>query len=668
MKNFLRAARLALRHWPNLAAIFVCSLMVAVLWGANLGAVYPFVDVVFRGESMPKRVRREIAEIDAKSAAMRAEIARLRMQLPAARSNNKKVDLQRQIAAAKSRLEAETRAKAWATRLRPFADRYLPDTAFKTLILIVVWLLIGTILKCLFLVANSMLSTRLSEQLTLELRRKFFRSTLRFDLHAFQQQRSGALVSGITNEISKVVKGITTLVGNTLSEPLKMCACVIGAAIISWRLLFLTLIIIPPAIFLMTRLVRLIKRAQAQMLQERAALYVRLWESFTGFATVKAFSREGHERSRFHQACLDLYRRSIHLSRLSALLSPHNEILGLSIVGLTLIVGGHLVLHQETHLLGIQITERPLSMGGLLAFYAFIVGVADPLRKMSHVTSDLQGSFVSADRIYETLDYQPRIADPAEPCDLPPGPLDIVFEHVNFHYQEGLPVLRDLCLRVPFGESLAIVGPNGCGKSTLANLLLRFYDPTCGSITLGGVDLRELRQRDLRRHSGLVTQNTWLFDDSVRRNIRYGSLRATDEQVVEAAKKAHSHRFILEDLPRGYDSRVGQSGNQLSGGQRQRIALARAILRDPQILILDEATSQIDPESETLIHQALQQFIRGRTAIIITHRASTLALADRIAVMDGGRIVDIGTYQELLARCPSFRRFLEHSQTLRASA
>jgi ATP-binding cassette subfamily B protein/subfamily B ATP-binding cassette protein MsbA len=227
-------------------------------------------------------------------------------------------------------------------------------------------------------------------------------------------------------------------------------------------------------------------------------------------------------------------------------------------------------------------------------------------------------------------------------------------------------VLHDLSLRIPHGEKLAIVGPNGCGKSTLTNLIPRFYDPVSGTVRLDHVDLRDMRLSDLRQQIGIVTQHTWLFDDTILNNIRYGRPQATDQQVIEAAKQAHAHQFIEQKLSRGYKTVVGQGGQLLSGGQRQRIALARAILRDPAILVLDEATSQIDLESEQLIHNVLVGFIRNRTAILITHRLSTLALADRILVMDAGRIVDIGTHEQLLSRCTLYSRL--HKIAFRESA
>jgi ABC-type multidrug transport system fused ATPase/permease subunit len=237
---------------------------------------------------------------------------------------------------------------------------------------------------------------------------------------------------------------------------------------------------------------------------------------------------------------------------------------------------------------------------------------------------------------------------------------------VEFAYQPGQPILHDVSLRVAFGETIAIVGPNGCGKSTLANLIPRFADPTGGVIRLDGIPLTDVRIRELRRQIGLVTQETLLFDDTVANNIRYGSPAATQEQVEAAARQAHAHRFIVDQLPKGYETVVGQSGSRLSGGQRQRIALARAILRDPALIILDEATSQVDLESEQLIQNVLEQFVQNRTAVIITHRLAALSLADRIVVMEGGRIVDVGTHAELAQRCPFYVR-LQQLQLERAA-
>jgi ATP-binding cassette subfamily B protein/subfamily B ATP-binding cassette protein MsbA len=256
------------------------------------------------------------------------------------------------------------------------------------------------------------------------------------------------------------------------------------------------------------------------------------------------------------------------------------------------------------------------------------------------------------------IDQQPAIQSPAQPQEFPAGKIAIDIKDLRFSYDPDRPILRGLSFQVPAGTSLAIIGPNGCGKSTLINLLPRFFDPESGSIEFNGTDIRQFNVKQLRRHVGYVTQLTMLFSDTVENNIRYGQPNASRLEVVAAAKKSYADSFINE-LEGGYDADIGEHGGKLSGGQRQRLTLARAILKNPPLLLLDEATSQIDPQSEILIHQALAEFMKGRTSIIITHRLSTLDLVDRIMVMDQGQIVDIGTHAELMKRCETYRKLRE---------
>jgi len=657
MKNFLRAVRLALHYRLTLAGVLCCSLLVAVFWGGNIGGVYPIVEVAIKGKSLQAWVAEKIASTEAKSAELRREIERLEKAPP---PNGKPLEAAAQdVAFLHRRLQAEEAATATARWLQPWIDRYLPADPFRPVVWIVVALMAATAVKDFFLFANNMLVERVVQMVSFDLRKQLYHHMLRMDLGEFGEQRTGTMMSRFNVDLGYLSTGLSTLFGRAILEPLKGLACLIGAAFVCWRLLLFSLLLAPLAGFLIRTLARSIKRANRRALEENAQLMGVLSEAFHGMQTVHAFTMEKHERNRFHKVSKACLQKAMKIAFYSALSKPATEILGLGMVFIALIAGAYLVLNQATHILGIPMCDRPLEWSVLLVFYGLLIGTSDPARKLSDVVNGIQGGLAAADRIFPLLDRQPTIVDPEHPRPAPRPHRRLVFDHVHFHYTPDQPVLRDIHLAVEYGETLCIVGPNGCGKTTLSNLLLRFHDPVAGAVRLDDIDLREMRLRDLRRLVGMVTQQTMLFDDTVYNNIRYGSLQATREEIIAAAQRAHAHRFIEDKLEHGYDTVVGPGGNRLSGGQRQRIALARAILRDPDILILDEATSQIDIESEQQIHLALEQFVRGRTAIIVTHRLATLDLADRILVMDAGRIVDLGTHDELVRRCDLYRRLYD---------
>jgi len=668
MKNFGRALRLALRYRLTFAASIICALAVGVLWGANIGTVFPFLKVAFKGQSLQQWLDLEIDASLQTSAQLTATLDGLHKQLDGAQDKQRPA-IRAKISQADSRLAAEEDALHQYRRLQPYVNRYLPDDPFKTLVMLVGVLLLGTVIKDLFLIAHTILISRLSQLGTFELRKLFYRRTLQMELASFSNNGTGDLMSRFTYDMDQVASGMQAILGKLVREPLKMVICLIGAGCICWRLLLLSLVIAPVAGLLIRWLAKTLKRANRRAMEEMALLYSTLQETFRGIEIVKAFTMERHQRRRFHRNSKKYYKKAMRIARYDSLSRPMTEVMGILTICLALLAGAYLVLEGETHLLGIRMSRRPLSLESLLVFYGLLAGVSDPFRKLSDVFTRLQRAVAASDRIFAMLDRRSRIADPEHPRHLPRHHRELVFEGVDFAYEPGQPVLESVDLRIRFGETVAVVGPNGSGKSTLAKLILRFADPTAGTIRLDGVPLTDVRLRDLRGQIGLVTQETLLFDNTVFDNIRYGSPRASERQVIQAATQAHAHTFIQEELPNGYQTMVGPGGSRLSGGQRQRIALARAVLRDPAIIILDEATSQIDLQSEQLIQKVLEQFVQDRTAVIITHRLAMLRLADRIVVMQAGRILDLGTHDELLARCNLYHHLHQiHFDDLRQSA
>lgn len=640
------------------ALTLACSLVVALFWGANLGLVKPIVDITFSGKSPHTWANDQVSEATQRVANIEDRIATAQRELtflPIAEQTARR----RAIYVDEQKLQSEKLGLRQAEAYHPWIVKYLPDDSFWALALLVGILCGATVIKDAFLATDMFLVERLAQLTAFDLRAQLMRVSLNREYDAFTKDRTSDLLARFTSDMSAINAAVNSLVGRVLLEPLKMIACLIGAAFICWRLLILSLIVAPLACFIAYKLAQSLKRANRRAMEQLAELYGRISEALGGIQAVKAFGMERHERRRFHEESKHYFFKSLRIAVYNACARTSAELTGTIIISLAILAGAYLVLNQQTTLFGIKIMERPLSSGSLLAFYALLAGVSDPARKLADVFNYIQRGLAAADRVYEVIDAKPAIVDPDKPQRLLNPRPEVRLENVSFHYTPGQPVLKNINLRIPFGKTIAVVGPNGCGKSTLIGLLLRFYDPVEGSIKLDHVDLREMRQADLRSRIGLVAQQAVLFDDTVANNIRYGSPQATDAEVIEAATKAHAHRFITEKLEHSYETVVGERGGKLSGGQRQRILLARAILRDPAILILDEATSQIDLESEQLIHRVLEQFTRGRTTLMITHRTASLALADEVVVLDSGRILDVGTHEQLLSRCDLYRRLYQ---------
>jgi subfamily B ATP-binding cassette protein MsbA len=658
MKNFYRVVQLTLKRRTTFIVAVACSIGVALFWGGNLALIKPVIEIVFTDKKPHALADQKVTDAQDKLTATDQVLTQLAVELAAAPAAKQRELKTRQDRLKSQRLVDEKRLKI-AEFVRPLVRKYVPNDTFAALALFLGFFVVATLLKDAMLVGNLVLVERLTQLAMFDLRNQLFRKTLQMEMAHFGEGHSSHLMHRISGDVNCAFAGVNVLCGRMILEPLKMLACLAGAAYICWKLLLVSLLVVPLAAYVMVRLTKSLRKANKRAMEEMGFLYTLLSETLTNIQTVKAFGMERHERHRYHSSGKKYYHRSMRIIFFNALGRASAEFMGMAIISMAIGVGAYLVIHPQAKLFGIPIMDPPLNLSSLLAFYALLAGVSDPARKMSEVMGTLQRGVAAADRVFDIVDYQPKIVDPPQPKILSNPRPELVFDRVSFQYTTGQRVLHDVELRIPFGQTVAIVGPNGCGKTTLANLLPRFYDAVDGAVRLDGIDIRDLRVKDLRRLTGLVAQQATLFDDTVLNNIRYGSPHASEEAVVAAAEKAFAHRFIVERLGKGYQTVVGERGGRLSGGQRQRVLLARAILRDPKFLILDEATSQIDLESEQLIHRVLEQFIHGRTTLLITHRMSSIALADRIVVMDMGRIIDSGTHDELLGRCDLYTRLYQ---------
>ena len=657
---------MTLKYRFSLLASFVCSLMVALLWSANLGAVYPFVEVVLTGHSLHDWVEQEADKSEKLIADREQTIADLELRLEQVSAGDPAIaDLKRQVSSAEYDVEIQHARSKGREALVPWIKKYAPETPFATLAWLMGLMFFGTVARGLFLMGSMVSVARVSQRTMLDLQNDVFGNVLDMEAAELGVKGTGDLVGRIRSETGAISKAILVLYGKSVREPLKLFGCLAGAAWVNWRLLLFSLLICPVAGYLMVTLAKVTKRANKKAMEESAKLLNRLFQSVTYMRVVRAFTSEDDERERFKEVADTVYQKSMRISVFDALSRINNELVGVSMITLSVLAGGYLVLNETLFMqvfgLDIRMCDAPMSFGRLMLFFGFLIGVADPLRKLANVYNQVQGGAVAADRVFPLIDQVPAVQDPASAVAFPSGALEIEFDDVRFEYAAGNPILNGVSAKLEAGSSMAIIGHNGCGKSTLVNMIPRFFDarPTengpAGAVKIGGHDVRDYRVKELRQSIGYVTQQTMLFSDTVRNNIAYGSEGATDEQVIAAAKQAHAHDFIAA-MDDGYDTEIGDRAGRLSGGQRQRISLARAILKDPEILILDEATSQIDPESDYLIHQTLADFIKGRTTVVITHRMSTLDLVDQIMIMKDGKVLDCGTHEQLLRRCPEYQK------------
>lgn len=678
MRNFLRALKYSLPYKWRLAASVACALVVAALWSLNLSAIYPVLTILRENKNLQQWVAEEIKGYQAQleEPTRLQALKQHKETVAAARANpdfpdreNAERKATREVARIEGELSDLGNSLYWHKLLDERVIRHLPADRFATFLWIVGAVVLGVAVKGVFEFLQEWLVGGVTNRTLFDLRNRFFRRVVHQDVRQLTGTGTTELMARFTNDTEQLGLGMKILYGRMIAEPLKAVGCLAAAAAISWQLTLVFVLLVPAALITLAQVSRAMRRAARKVLERMSAIYKILREAFDGARAVKAFTREPHERRRFRRATEDYYRKAMRVITIDAFANPLIELLGVVAVSVALATGTYLVLTGHTHIGPFKMTAEPLRFEALIQLYAFLAAVADPVRKMSSVYTKLQGAQAAANRVFELFDLRPAVGANPDGPRITGVRKGVEFRNVCFSYDPGaeVPTLDHVNLLVEPGETVAFVGPNGCGKTTLLGLLPRFYDPDHGAVLVDGVNLRAAHLRSLRRRIGLVTQDTQLFDDTVFANIAYGKRGATREQVEEAAKKAHAHDFIERELGGGYDTRIGEQGVRLSGGQRQRIALARAVLRDPAILILDEFTSQIDPTSEAEIHAALKDFVKGRTTFLITHRLHTLEIADRVVVMDAGKVVDVGTHPELIARCEVYQR-LHQSGPFRAAA
>ncbi|MCK5527886.1 MAG: ABC transporter ATP-binding protein, partial [Candidatus Latescibacteria bacterium] len=536
----------------------------------------------------------------------------------------------------------------WKGRLRKTTDRLIVgqtrEQKFTRLCLVILTLFF---LKNLFGYAQGYLMAYVEQGLIKRFRDALYEHLQALTLGYFHEQRTGHLISRIVNDVTLLNEAMNASLINLVREPLMIFFYLSLMFTFSWKLTVAVLLVMPLSLRVILYIGKKLRKHSTRSQQRIADITTVLEETISGIRVVKAFAMEAFEIAKF-SGRTDRFRSTMtKLTRIRRLASPLTEFLSVSTGMVILWFGGRQVL-----------------AGGLLApaeFITFVITMflmMSPFKSLGNVYSRIQVGLAAGERIFEILDTPPIIREKPGARDVDDIEESLRFREVSFSYPTGDRVLDHVELHVRAGEVLAIVGPSGGGKSTLVDLIPRFYDPTAGAVEIDGVDLREVKIGSLRRLMGIVTQETILFNDSVRNNIAYGHPEIEEARIVSAARAANAHDFILE-FPEGYETRIGDRGVKLSGGQRQRLAIARAILKNPPILIFDEATSSLDMESEQLVQEAIEHLMQGRTAFVIAHRLSTVQRANRIVVMDAGRIVQEGTHEELVVQEGLYRKLYQ---------
>ena len=517
---------------------------------------------------------------------------------------------------------------------------------FKTLVLLAATVMTTSLLSNTFRYLSSWTVENLRTRSLQRMRNQMFDKVIGMNVGYLNEQRKGDIVSRITQDVMVVQFCITNTLQVAFREPLLIIGYLAAMFMISWELSIFSIVFLPLVALLIGSIVKRL-RHPARTSQERMGDMVStLDEALSGIKVIKSYNATEYVKRKFHAINAEFSRLQLSMVRRQQLASPMSEFLGISAAGVILVFGGMLVIRGS------------LDAGGFVAFLAMFSQITRPVRSFIDQFATINQGIAAGERIFEVLDSHPEIQDRPDARTLDSLREGLEFRNVHFTYDGSREVIDGISFRIRRGETVALVGPSGGGKSTLSELIPRFYDATSGDILIDGISIRDYTQESLRAHMSVVAQNTVLFNDTIESNIAMGKPSATHDEIVAAAKVAHAHDFIME-TPEGYRTNIGDCGSKLSGGQRQRLSIARAVLKNPEILILDEATSALDTESEKLVQDALNALLEGRTSVVIAHRLSTIHNADRIIVVDHGRIAEQGTHAELMARNGIYAKLIE---------
>ena len=705
MKAFRRIFKYIWPQWPRIIVVVVSAIVIAALLSLSFMTLIPLLKVMMGEEGLHGWVDRKVSEhrygirfyvpdrtdfaqsniafyllvtdVEDESPARKAGLAKLdqiirvnELQTSGHAQRFTSAELLERLASAPGESEIilqvrryideepQTQILTFDSGSRPiFLDgiekvmSYLPagqTAADKTRSVIIIIVAVGviTIIRCSAKFYQAYLAQKVVQVSLNRLREDSFGHVMNMPVNYFTGEKPSDIVSRIIRDTSVMGGAIKIMLGKALREPLNVVFLLGWAMVLSWQLTLIFLCGAPLVLWLVAVFGKKMKRATLKSLVASAQMLAKLRGAVSGLKVVKVYNRQGHERRSFAVINQRLLKQLLKISRVDAATSPTMEILGMAAGGVAIVFGAHWV------------AEKQIDPSEFLILIALLGTAADAVRKTSGIWNKIQEANAAAERIFGIID-EPIEKQAPNAADIAPLKEKIEFKNVVFAYPgNDAPTLRGLNLTVTAGHNVAIVGPNGSGKTTLANLMPRFYDPDAGSIFIDGKDIRNATLFSLRSQIGMVTQNTVTFNDTIAANIAYGKPGATTEEIIAAAKRSFAHEFIVL-LADGYDTIIGEQGSGLSGGQLQRIVIARAILKNPAILIFDEATSQVDADSEHKIHKAIEEIMQDRTSFIIAHRFSTVITADVIVVMDDGRIIAQGQHDELMQTCPLYQSLYE---------